>query len=402
METIDRRKFMALVAGTGAVASTAGMGALAGMRDAGSVALVPRRRFGKTGVSISKLCLGGGSFMGADTRSAQAVLDRALEQGVDCWEIVSFIGKTYADYFRKHPGARERIFLTAKVTSTNPALMQEQLDKVLAEHGTSVIDFLALWVVEDPAVLTEDVRRWVDKAKRDKRIRFFGFCTHKNMDRCLSKGADLDWIDGIQTVYNYRLRGNPAMQTALQKCHDKGIGIFAIKSMGLGVHADAAPSKRPLGMAKLGSALAAHGLSFEQAKLQAVWQNPAVTSICSLMPAVATLQANASAALHEQPLPPDLDTLLMAHADETARHYCRRCGTCDTATADRIPIFSVMEMLMYARGYGLRDFAAKLFAGLPAEVRAKIDQAEYSLAERRCPQKMPIAQLMRDAATALR
>ena len=50
--------------------------------------IVPKRAFGNTGVEISKLCLGGGSFTGTD---CQALLDEALKYGVNCWEIVSFI-----------------------------------------------------------------------------------------------------------------------------------------------------------------------------------------------------------------------------------------------------------------------------------------------------------------------
>ncbi len=55
------------------------------------------------------------------------------------------------------------------------------------------------------------------------------------MDKCISNGADLSWIDGIQTVYNYRLQNVKSMEDALQKCHEKGTGIFIVKSMGLSV-----------------------------------------------------------------------------------------------------------------------------------------------------------------------
>ena len=80
------------------------------------------------------------------------------------------------------------------------------MDKVLDENGISFIDFLAVHAIDDIKVLTKDVRKWANKAKKQKKIKYFGFCTHKNMDKCLNGGADLGWIDGIQTVYNYRLR----------------------------------------------------------------------------------------------------------------------------------------------------------------------------------------------------
>ena len=60
--------------------------------------IVPKRLFGNTGVEISQLCLGGGSFSVVD---GQSLIDKAIEYGVDSWEIVSFTGKTYCEYFKK-------------------------------------------------------------------------------------------------------------------------------------------------------------------------------------------------------------------------------------------------------------------------------------------------------------
>lgn len=351
-------------------------------------AMVPKREFGNRGVKISRLCLGGGSFTGPDS---EALLDEALKHGVDCWEIVSFTGKAYGQYFEKHPEIREKVFLSAKVYSANPAVMQEQLEKTLKDNGTSGVDFLAIHVLDNIDALSDDVRKWVETAKKQKKIRFFGFCTHKSMPKCLSGAADLGWIDGIQTVYNYRLQSDRAMEDAVQKCHDKGIGIFAIKSMGLCVRPETAP--------RFG--LTDREMSFEQAKLGAIWRNPNVTSICSLMPNSITLQSNVSAAVDERPLNDEIKKRLTDHAESTGRYFCRRCGACDAANADKIPIFKIMELLMYAKRYGMGDFAMRRFAEIPSEVRSNIPSSDYSAAERNCPQKMPVAQLVKEANTLL-
>lgn len=359
--------------------------------------IVPKRKFGNTSVKISKLCLGGGSFTGTDS---QSLLDEALRHGLNCWEIVSFIsGNAYYEYFKNNPEIRENVFLSGKVYSTDPTVMQQQLDKVLKENGTSVIDFLAIHPIDNIMVLTDDVRRWVEKVKKEKKIRFFGFCTHKNMDNCLSGAAELGWIDGIQTVYNYRLQSIKSMEDALQKCHEKGIGIFAIKSMGLTVLQKAELQRLPLNEEKLNDIFTAHGMSFEQAKLKAIWQNPNVTSVCSLMPNLKLLQSNASAAMDETSLDVEINTLLADYRDSTGQYFCRRCGICDTANTDKVPIFNIMEMLMYYRGYGvtIKDMIAKRFEQIPIEIRNKIAGSDYSGAEKICPQKMQIAQLMKEA-----
>ena len=391
---ISRREFVTIVAGAGAALVSA-----RGSADPLSQeTLVPKRPFGRSGMKISKLCLGGFSVVGKD---GLEVMDEALRQGVDCWEITGFTGKVYGEYFKKHPGVREKVFLSAKVKSTDPAVMQQQLDKVLLDNETSVVDFLAIHVLDDVSVLTQDVRTWVEKVKKEKKIRLFGFCTHKNMDNCLRGAAGLGWIDGIQTFYNYRMRNVKSMEDALRECHAKGIGIFTVKSMGLGVRHESELNRLSPRKKELDALLAAHSLSFELAKLKAIWSNPNVTSICSLMPGAAIVRSNAAAARDERHLDSKIAGLLADYADRTGRYFCRRCGLCETANADRIPIFNIMEMLMYLNAYGWREFALEGYGSIPAEIRGKISGSDYSASEKVCPQKMPIAELMKEAEKEL-
>jgi uncharacterized protein len=367
--------------------------------DQGAIAVVPKRLFGNTGIKLSKLCFGGFSVVGTDSRF---LLDEALRYGIDCWEFTSFTVRAFGDYFKTHPGARERVFLSGKTKSTVPVVMQEDLDRALAENETSVIDFFAVHGVDDVKVLTDDVRRWAEKAKKEGKIRLFGFCTHKRVDSCLDGAAELGWIDGIQAFYNYRMQAIGCTEAALKKCHEKGIGIFTVKSMGLCTRKESDLQGLPLPKENLLTLLAGHGLSFEQAKLKAIWQNPHVTSVCSLMPSAAVMQANALAAMDEHPLDSGVAGLLAEYAGGTATYFCRRCGLCETATSDKIPIFDIMEMLMYARGYDAKDLAVKSFAKIPAEIRSKMMDSDYSTAESRCPQRMPIAHLMREAYLELK
>ena len=355
--------------------------------------MVPKRPFGNTGVKISKLCLGGASFGSTDS---QILLNEALKLGVDCWEIASFTGNVYSEYFKKNPGIREKIFLSGKVYSTDPIVMQEQLNSTLEDNGISFIDFLALHSVDDTKALTVEVRKWVEKVKKEKKIRFFGFCTHRNMDACLSGASKLGWIDGVQTSYNYRMHNFKSMESALQKCHAKGIGIFAVKSMGFTVQKKSELQKLPL-REKLNSLLKSKNISFEQVKLKAIWQDPFLTSICSLMPKPAILHSNALAATDEDPLAPEIEKLLMDYANRTGNYFCRRCNACATINADKIPIFEIIEMLMYSRRYGKKDWVAKRFAQMPNEILGKIADSNYSGAEKVCPQEMPITQLMKEA-----
>ena len=45
--------------------------------------------------------------------------------------------------------------------------------------------------------------------------------------------------------------------------------------------------------------------------------------------------------------------------------------------------------------------ARAMFASLPADMRARLAALDYSAAERACPQRLPIASLMREASSLL-
>jgi predicted aldo/keto reductase-like oxidoreductase len=60
-----------------------------------------------------------------------------------------------------------------------------------------------------------------------------------------------------------------------------------------------------------------------------------------------------------------------------------------------------MRCLMYYRDYGERDIARQVFADLSEEAHAQLTKIDYSLAEKKCPQGLAIARLMREASTLL-
>ena len=67
----------------------------------------------------------------------------------------------------------------------------------------------------------------------------------------------------------------------------------------------------------------------------------------------------------------------------------------------KVPISDIMRYLMYARSYGDPDLARSLFNGLPLDTRRLMTETDYTRAEGRCPQRMPIGRLMREAIVEL-
>jgi predicted aldo/keto reductase-like oxidoreductase len=140
------------------------------------------------------------------------------------------------------------------------------------------------------------------------------------------------------------------------------------------------------------------GYTAEQARLKVVWENPNIASICSAMPNMTILKANVAAALNQQPLSRGDKQRLSLYAQRTATGYCAGCaGICESAVQADIPISDIMRYSMYHHGYGDRETAAYLFRQLPSHVRDNILRADYSKAERSCPQKIQIGEVLKIA-----
>lgn len=208
--------------------------------------------------------------------------------------------------------------------------------------------------------------------------------------------AKLGWIDGIMMSYNYRLMVKDEMKRAVDACVRAGIGLTAMKTQAafsskfyasVGTESD--------DTVEMIDGFLAKGYTAEQAKLKVVWDNPHIASICSAMPNMAILQANVAAALNRENLSTNDKRHLEQYARLTASGYCAGCASiCESAVGPGIPISDIMPYLMYDRTYGKAELAAGYFRKIHPTARRQLLFTDFSEAERRCPQNMPIGQLM--------
>ena len=398
-----RRDFFKTSGAVGAGALLNPLAAGAGHREpdihrllAAGQAKVPTRPFGKTGVNVSILSLGGMFDIGAN----QLMLKQALRWGVTYWDTADCyqsgsetgIGK----YFAKYPQDREKVFLVSKSDARDPNGMSRLLDRSLERMNTSYVDLYFVHGVSDIEELSDATRRWAENTKAQKKIRLFGFSTHRNMEELLSQAPKLGYIDGIMMTYNFRNMHTPEMKAAVAACTKAGIGLTAMKTMAerswLGL------KKADKTMEKLMASLIKKGLTEEQAKLKAVWTHPHIAAICSQMTNMTILKANVAAAVDDTPLTSEEMHLFRQYATATADQYCAGCGDiCEGAVDGKVPIGDIMRYHMYCQSYGRLDWARAHFQELPSRVKRRLREVDFSGAQRRCPQNMPIARLMRNA-----
>ena len=191
---------------------------------------VPTRPFGKTGVQVSRLGLGG-IF---DTISNQLVLKQAMDWGVTYWDTAEGYGNGNSEkgmgmFLEKNPQARKEMFL---VTKSHGGNMTDALNKSLERLKTDYVD--AYFIHGDTNGFSAETKAWAEQMKAAKKIRFFGFSTHSNMDRDLQGAAKAGWIDCIMLKYDFRIMQTDAMKAAMDAATKAGIGLTAMKTQGSG------------------------------------------------------------------------------------------------------------------------------------------------------------------------
>ncbi len=360
--------------------------------------MVPTRSFGKTGVKVSILSLGGVLKI-----SDQLIFRQAFKMGVTYWDTDNWYGwgkneKAIGKYFDRFPDDRKNVFLVTKAKDSDPQKLTAKLNTSLQRMNTSYVDMYFISYVSDVKdELTTEVKAWAENAKAQGKIRFFGFSAHKNMENSLLAAARLGWIDGIMMSYNYRLMVKDKMKRAVDACAKAGIGLTAMKTQAaFTANFYASIGSETDDALKMTEHFLEKGYTAEQAKLKVVWENPNIASICSAMPNMTILQANVAAALDKTNLSEGDKQRLEQYAQQTAPGYCAGCANiCEPAVDLDIPISDLMRYSMYHHSYGDHRTAQRLFNTLPAEVRANILKADYSNAEKDCPQRIPIGRVVR-------
>ncbi|KHK02675.1 aldo/keto reductase [Desulfovibrio sp. TomC] len=340
----------------------------------------------------------GGMF---DTINSQLLLKQALAWGVNFWDTAEAYGNGQSEegfgrFFARNPEARSQVVLTTKLT-TKAGRFDERLDEALSRLKTNYVDLFYVHAISTIDEMGGHWREWAAKQKQAGKIKFFGFSSHNNMEACLEGAAKLDFIDAVMVAYNFRLMAEPAMKKALEACTKAGIGVVAMKTQGGGpVKSD---SQAELDMA---GRFLAKGFTDKQAKLKAIWENPAIASVCSQMPNLTILSANVAAARDTTALArQDIESLSRFAAD-THGDYCAGCATlCSAALGGNLPVADVMRAMMYARDYGEPALARELYASLPESLRRADGSLDFAAAEAACPRGLAIAAIMAEAATLL-
>ena len=204
---------------------------------------IPLRNFGKTGVQISALGLGGHHLGAAkDEKTAIEIVHRAVEGGItfydNCWEYNRGKSESWLGLGLK--GLREKAFLMTKVCThgRDGSLALQMLEQSLRRLQT---DHLDLWQIHgvtfqnDPELFIRKggAAEAMLKAKEQGKVRFFGFTGHKDPDLHLAMLDTGFPFDAVQMPLNpFDSTFMSFEQKVLPVLNQRGIAPLGMKPIG--------------------------------------------------------------------------------------------------------------------------------------------------------------------------
>jgi len=197
---------------------------------------IPTRPLGRTGYDVSIFALGGVLYNRCEDAEAAALLNRALDLGVNYIDTAC----TYTDSERKIglvlPERREQVYLATKTMVRDRDSAAKQLDESFRRLRTDCIDCVQihdLRTEEELAQITgpDGALKAVEQLKRDGAVRFVGVTGHANPE-ILAKALEEYPFDTLLTSLGaMHAAVRPFYETVMPVARRRGVGVLGMKVM---------------------------------------------------------------------------------------------------------------------------------------------------------------------------
>lgn len=243
---MDRRSFLHQLAGltSGLLLTGASDGSPRAVRSDRLGDLLPERRLGDTGESVTMLGVGGWHVGRMDDRDAQATIEAALEGGVRFFDSAeSYQGggseRTLGRFLT--PDYRDVVFLMTKTTARNGETARAHLEESLRRMNTDYLDLWQVHSLQSPNDVDGRIENGVLDAARQARedglVRYVGFTGHRTPDAHAHMLERTDFFDTVQMPINIA-DPTPAdesfIRNILHRAVEREMGVLAMKTLSNG------------------------------------------------------------------------------------------------------------------------------------------------------------------------
>ena len=354
---------------------------------------VPRRVLGKTGEKIPILCMGGS--LPLDPRF-DPKLAECVKYGINYFDQADCYsggeGELALGAFHTRANLRSRIWITTKSDDKDPKGFEETFHKSLEKLKTDYIDMYFLHGLKKPEQINDDLKVVVERLRKEKKLRFFGFSCHDGtVAELLELAAKTPWIDAVMFRYNFQQYGNDKLNRAIDAAHKANVGLIAMKTQGSAVSFEPQWKK----FEQTGK------WNRYQAVMKAVWADERISGAVSDMDNIDKVRENIAAALDKTKLTSAEVESRYKYAAATRSITCDGCDhLCNPHVDAPVEIGPTLRYLMYHDVYGKSELAKDLFRKLPAGARS-VTGVDFARAQGACPHGVDIARWMQRAADVL-
>lgn len=205
--------------------------------------ILPTRKLGSTGIEVTMLGVGGYHVGWTNEKDAQAVIERAMEQGIRFFDSAYSYGdgqseRRYGKYLI--PKYREDVFIMSKSTAKDYDTARKELEESLRRYG---VDQLDLWQIhslsspEDTDVrIKQGVLRLAEEALREGKTKFVGFTGHADPYahlRMLEQAGNSGLFSTLQMPVNLvdAASEHSFVNLVIPKALGSGLGLLAMKTL---------------------------------------------------------------------------------------------------------------------------------------------------------------------------
>ncbi len=199
--------------------------------------VLPKRPYGKTGVQLSIVGLGGASVMKLPQRQVNEIVAWALDRGVNYFDVAPTYGDSellYGVALKKH---RKKIFLACKTLKRDARGAEQEFTQSLKRLQTDYIDlyqFHAISSMEDVEKIFAPggAMEFFLRAREKGWIRFIGFSAHS--EEAALAALEKYPFDSVLYPVNFVMyfKGNFGPEL-LKRAREKGTAVLAIKAIAL-------------------------------------------------------------------------------------------------------------------------------------------------------------------------
>jgi L-galactose dehydrogenase len=206
---------------------------------------------GKTGLTVSKLGLGGAPLAGGyerhspDAADITRVIHEAIDHGINFIDTAPLYGDGESELRIGHAlrGRREGVIIASKAVrrdwSYGYASTIESVEASLTRLQTDWIDIIQIHDVElqNPHVIINETLPALERLREDGKIRFIGVTTRDLS--LLQQYMESNRFDCIQFYTRYMLIDHTAKDNVLPKAKERNVGVINGSVLGMGLLADA-------------------------------------------------------------------------------------------------------------------------------------------------------------------